>query len=56
MYLGLSVLWSGMMAWAGMHIGGSISAVTAPLDRPADNTGKQVGNLGQMAISRGMKK
>jgi len=56
LYLGLPLLWSGMMAWAGVNIGRSITAATSPLARPADDAGRQGGSLGKMAVSKGMKK
>ena len=56
LYLGLPLLWSGMMAWAGVHIGRSVTAATSPLARPADDAGRQGGSLGKMAVSKGMKK
>ncbi len=56
LYLGLPLLWSGMMAWAGVNVGRSITAATAPMARPADDAGKQGGSVGKMAVSKGMKK
>ena len=56
LYLGLPLLWSGMMAWAGVSIGRSITAATSPLARPTDDAGRQGGSLGKMAVSKGMKK
>lgn len=35
-YLGLSLLWSGVMVWIWMNIGRLIIAATSPLARPAD--------------------
>ncbi|MEW8009344.1 MAG: conjugal transfer protein TraG N-terminal domain-containing protein [Candidatus Thiodiazotropha endolucinida] len=52
LYLGLPVLWSGMMAWTGLHIGRSISAAMAPIARPAEDAGKQGGTLGKTAAGR----
>ncbi len=56
LYLGLPLLWSGMMAWAGMNIGRSITAATSPLARPADDAGRQGGSIGKAAISKGVKR
>jgi len=56
LYLGLPLLWSGMMAWAGVNIGRSITAATSPLVRPADDAGKQGNSIGKAAISKGVKK
>ena len=55
LYLGLPVLWSGMMAWAGLHLGRSISAAVAPMTRPAEDAGRQGGTLGKEDLGRGMK-
>jgi hypothetical protein len=41
--LGLPLLWSGMMAWAGLHIGKSIEVATNPLRNPAQNAGQRGG-------------
>ena len=56
LYLGLPLLWSGMMAWAGVNIGRSIAAATSPLARPADDAGRQGGSIGKTAISKGIRK
>jgi len=56
LYLGLPLLWSGMMAWAGVNIGRSITAATSPLARPADDAGRQGGSIGKATISKGMKR
>lgn len=56
LYLGLPLLWSGMMAWAGVNIGRSITAATSPLARPADDAGRRGGNIGKAAISKGIKR
>jgi hypothetical protein len=56
LYLGLPLLWSGMMVWAGINIGRSITAATSPLARLADDAGRQGGNIGKAAISKGIKR
>ena len=56
LYLGLPVLWSGMMAWVGQHLGRSISAAMAPMTRPAEEAGKQGGTLGKTALGRSLKR
>jgi hypothetical protein len=56
LYLGLPVLWSGMMAWAGLHLGRSIAAAVAPMARPAEDAGKQGGSLGKAAAGRGLRR
>ena len=55
LYLGLPVLWSGMMAWAGMSVGRSIAAATSPLSRPGDDAGRQGGGIGKMVATKGVK-
>jgi len=56
LYLGLPVLWSGMMAWAGLYLGRSIAAAVAPMARPAEDAGKQGGSLGKAAAGRGLRR
>jgi TraG-like protein, N-terminal region len=56
LYLGLPLLWSGMMAWVGVNIGRSITAASTPLAQHAEDAGKRGGNIGKAAISKGMKK
>jgi hypothetical protein len=43
LYLGLPVLWSGMMAWAGVKVGMSVEAATSPLRNAALDAGRQDG-------------
>lgn len=56
LYLGLPLLWSGMMAWAGVKVGRSIDAATNPLRAPAQDAGSQGGNIGKMAVTKGLKR
>ncbi|MCP5417442.1 MAG: conjugal transfer protein TraG N-terminal domain-containing protein [Chromatiaceae bacterium] len=56
LYLGLPVLWSGMMAWAGVNVGRAINNATAPLVRVADDAGRQGGAIGKAAFSRGLRR
>ncbi len=56
LYLGLPLLWSGMMAWAGVNVGRSIEVATSPLRAPAQDAGSRGGNLGKMAASKGLKR
>ena len=56
LYLGLPLLWSGMMAWAGVNVGRSIDNATAPLARPADDAGRQGGAIGKAAVSKGLRR
>ncbi len=56
LYLGLPLLWSGMMAWAGVQVGRSINNATAPLARPGEDAGRQGGAIGKAAASRGLRR
>ena len=56
LYLGLPLLWSGMMAWAGMHIGRSLNAVQGEFARPAQDAGRQGGSIGKAVVSKGAKR
>ena len=56
LYLGLPLLWSGMMAWAGMHIGRSLNAVQGEFARPAQDAGRQGGSIGKAVVSRGARR
>ena len=53
LYLGLPLLWSGMMAWAGVKVGRSIEAATSPLKGPAQDAGRQGGAIGKGMITKG---
>ncbi|MBM71149.1 MAG: conjugal transfer protein TraG [Haliea sp.] len=52
LYLGLPLLWSGMMAWVGIHVGRAISAASTILALPGENSGKQGAAIGKSAVSR----
>lgn len=56
LYLGLPLLWSGMMAWAGLHIGKSIEVATNPLRNPAQNAGQRGGAIGKAIAAKGAQK
>ena len=56
LYLGLPLLWSGMMAWAGVRVGRSIDAATNPLRAPAQDAGRQGGSIGKTAVTKGFKR
>ena len=56
LYLGLPLLWSGMMAWAGMNVGRAIDNASNSLKSPADESGRQGGSIGKMLLSKGTKK
>ena len=51
--LGLPLLWSGMMAWAGVKAGRSIEAATSPLKGPAQDAGRQGGAIGKGMLTKG---
>ncbi|PLW83347.1 conjugal transfer protein TraG [Kineobactrum sediminis] len=52
LYLGLPLLWSGMMAWAGIHVGRALSAASAPLTLPSESAGRQGAAMGKAVVSR----
>ena len=56
LYLGLPLLWSGMMAWAGIKIGRSISSATSVVAKPVDDAGRQGGSFGKTLLTKGAKK
>jgi len=56
LYLGLPLLWSGMMAWAGVKVGRSVEAATAPLRNPALDAGRQGGAIGKTAVSKAVRR
>ena len=56
LYLGLPLLWSGMMAWTGMHIGRSLNAVQSEFSRPAQDAGRQGGGIGKAVVNKGVKR
>jgi len=55
LYLGLPLLWSGMMAWAGVQVGRSIESATNPILSPTRDAGTQGGNIGKTIATKGMK-
>ena len=48
--------WSGMMAWAGVNIGRSISSATSAMAKPADDAGQQGGRVGKTLLTKGTKR
>jgi len=56
LYMGLPLLWSGMMAWAGVNVGRSIEGATNPLRSPAREAGNQGANLGKTVATKGLKR
>ena len=55
LYLGLPLVWSGMMAWVGVHVGRSLETATISLRSPARDAGAQGGNIGKTAVTKGVK-
>ena len=53
LYLGLPLLWSGMMAWAGVKVGRSLEAATSPHRSPAQDAGRQGASIGKTMLSKG---
>lgn len=51
LYLGLPLLWSAIMSWAGIHLGRSLSIAASPLARPMENAGRHGGQIGKAAIN-----
>lgn len=56
LYLGLPLLWSGMMAWAGLRVGRAIDSTASPLRAPAREAGIQGGSIGRAFVARGLKR
>lgn len=56
LYLGLPLLWSGMMAWAGVQVGRSIDSAANPIKAPAQDAGTQGGSIGKMVLTKGKKR
>ena len=56
LYLGLPLLWSGMMAWAGVKVGRTISDASSPLARRGEDAGQQGGALGKNAAARTVRR
>jgi len=50
LYLGLPLLWSGIMGWAGLSVGRTIDIATQPLRSPIQDAGAQGGSLGKALI------
>ena len=56
LYLGLPLLWSIMMAWAGIRAGQSLEHAMQPLSAPVHDAGRQGGTFGKAAVVRGVKR
>jgi hypothetical protein len=56
LYLGLPLLWSAMMGWAGVHVGRSLATAASPLTRPAENAGRHGGQLGSAIAGKAARK
>ena len=55
-YLGLPLLWSGMMAWVGIHVGRYIDATQGLLLRPAHDAGKHGGGMTKSIATRALRR
>jgi hypothetical protein len=56
LYLGLPLLWSGMMAWAGVKVGMAISNAVAPLAQPGKDAGQHGGSIARAAANKGLRR
>ena len=56
LYLGLPLLWSIMMAWAGIRAGQSLDHAMQPLSTPVHDAGRQGGAFGRAAVIKGVRK
>ena len=56
LYLGLPLLWSGMMAWAGIRVGRTIDSTASPLRGPAREAGTQGGSIGRSIAAKGINR
>ena len=56
LYIGLPLLWSALMSWAGIHLGRSLSTAASPLARPAENAGRQGAQFGSAAVNAAIRK
>ena len=56
LYLGLPLLWSGMMAWASINVGRTIESAASPLRAPSREAGNQGASIGKTAVARGLKR
>jgi len=53
LYIGLPLLWSIMMVWAGIRAGQSLEHAMQPLSAPVQDAGHQGGAFGRAAVVRG---
>jgi len=56
LYVGLPLLWSGMMAWAGVNIGRSIEVATNPLRNPAQDAGQRGAAIGKSIAQKSARR
>lgn len=52
LYIGLPLLWSAVMSWAGLHIGRSLATAASPLVRPVEQSGQLGGQLGKALAAK----
>ena len=55
LYLGLPLLWSGMMAWVGVKVGRSIEVASGVMRNPGQDAGRQGGTIGKAVVSKGVR-
>jgi len=56
LYLGLPLLWSGMMTWEGLQIGRSIEVAANPLRKPSHDSGARGGAIGKALATKSARK
>lgn len=56
LYLGLPLLWSGMMAWVGVHVGRSITSASAPLTQTSEDAGRRGGAMAKTMVGKGIRR
>ena len=52
LYLGLPLLWSGMMGWVGFHLGRAVDMASGEISRPAVEAGRQSAGITSQIITR----
>ena len=55
LYLGLPLLWSGMMAWVGVHLGRSMDSVSNSFVNVGREAGRQGGAIARFVVPRKLR-
>ena len=55
LYLGLPILWSGMMGWVGFHLGRTIDMASGEISRPAVDAGRHGAGIASQIITRKLR-